>query len=350
MSAPEMRHGRVLVPRRATPPWDDRLPGDGEWTPERLLAEYRRRYGHDPEEWPGKPNDSEGKGLKFNPNHDDRGRFSEGAGGGSAGGEAGAAVAERADGRGARIAGRTTPAPPTLAQPVDGTSTSLGDMTLAARAAVGTKTGTPGAVAEFSRAIAANGYETGALYDDVGTPLIEITQGAEGQVDWTDVAPRLSEAGLLIHNHPSGSTFSGADISLAIRNGITETRAVGLTGDFEYMEHRFRISRHPEAVLAAAEAHGVDTRWAVERYGGRTREAAGAVAAYVHDRVFVMARRRWQEESVSGEVRGGNAGAMRAEAQRAWMHAAMTGVAEQLGGEYTYSAGVGAYPRTGRAT
>lgn len=67
--------------------------------------------------------------------------------------------------------------------------------------------------------------ETAVVYDKDGNELLNKNQGLPDRVDFTTDETKLFADAIFTHNHPSGSTFSSADIQTAISTGLKEIRA-----------------------------------------------------------------------------------------------------------------------------
>ncbi|MBO6271036.1 MAG: hypothetical protein J6N19_18050 [Clostridium sp.] len=67
--------------------------------------------------------------------------------------------------------------------------------------------------------------ETAILLDKDGNTIFTESQGSVDSVYFTPDQFRKMQDGILTHNHPSGSTFSDADIDLLVRSGLKEIRA-----------------------------------------------------------------------------------------------------------------------------
>jgi len=76
------------------------------------------------------------------------------------------------------------------------------------------------------------------VLDDTGAVLTEVV-GEKDSVDLSDKRDRLSGARMLIHNHPKGTSFSLADLLLAVGHEIKEMLVTG-NGPYDY---KLKISK-----------------------------------------------------------------------------------------------------------
>lgn len=67
--------------------------------------------------------------------------------------------------------------------------------------------------------------ETAVVYDQDGNLLLNKNQGIVDEVSFTAAEAQLFSDAIFTHNHPSGNTFSAADIQTAVYTGIKEMRA-----------------------------------------------------------------------------------------------------------------------------
>ena len=67
--------------------------------------------------------------------------------------------------------------------------------------------------------------ETAVVYDKDGNEVLNKNQGMPDGVDFTEDEAKLFSDAVFTHNHPSGTTFSSADIQTAISTGLKEIRA-----------------------------------------------------------------------------------------------------------------------------
>ena len=74
--------------------------------------------------------------------------------------------------------------------------------------------------------------ETAVLIGPNGDILLDKSDGMEASVNFTPKETALMKNGVLTHNHPSGSTFSEADIDLAFTHGVKEIRVVHTNGSY----------------------------------------------------------------------------------------------------------------------
>ena len=74
--------------------------------------------------------------------------------------------------------------------------------------------------------------ETAALFGPNGKAIFEKSDGLPDKVSFTEEEAKLMVDGILTHNHPSGSTFSVADVDTAFTDGLREIRAVYNDGEY----------------------------------------------------------------------------------------------------------------------
>lgn len=101
-------------------------------------------------------------------------------------------------------------------------------------------------------------FETLAAFDSNGRLLFKTTQYEEGTVRLTSDQLSLFQAqdgALIIHNHPSGSTFSAVDLRAEAERGTR--RAMVVTSDALYiLEPGWRGWGDPEALAATYDSYG----------------------------------------------------------------------------------------------
>ena len=71
--------------------------------------------------------------------------------------------------------------------------------------------------------------EYAILYDSQGKRIFK-KHGGQHEVEYDDIEWDAMPGGVLTHNHPSGATFSDADIFMLYTSGLKELRAVGRDG------------------------------------------------------------------------------------------------------------------------
>lgn len=76
-------------------------------------------------------------------------------------------------------------------------------------------------------------YEIAVLIDKNGKTLFVETQNNTGSVKFTPQQSAMMKGNTLTHNHPSGSTFSVADIDTLERTGLYKIKAVGEKDGYE---------------------------------------------------------------------------------------------------------------------
>lgn len=81
-------------------------------------------------------------------------------------------------------------------------------------------------IVKAERKIANNKRETGILFDEKGE-VVYRQKGGKDYVDFTESQAQKMRGGTLIHNHPSGNSFSPQDIKLFTRRRPAEIRAAG---------------------------------------------------------------------------------------------------------------------------
>ena len=81
------------------------------------------------------------------------------------------------------------------------------------------------------RILVGNRYETAEIYDTSGN-LVFRKKGTRDEVSFTSAELKKMKNCIVTHNHPSGSTFSSADIALLKRTGAAEYRACTRGGTF----------------------------------------------------------------------------------------------------------------------
>jgi len=69
--------------------------------------------------------------------------------------------------------------------------------------------------------------EHGIVVAEDGTVLVE-TSGRSNSIKFTWEETSKMKGAILTHNHPNGTTFSGADVQLALSNNVAALRAVGV--------------------------------------------------------------------------------------------------------------------------
>lgn len=77
--------------------------------------------------------------------------------------------------------------------------------------------------------IAGHKNEYGILYDSKGNRMFK-KRGTKDEITYTDDEWVKMPGGVLTHNHPSGATFSDADIFMLYTSGLKELRAIGRDG------------------------------------------------------------------------------------------------------------------------
>lgn len=98
-------------------------------------------------------------------------------------------------------------------------------------------------MADFEDLIRNQDFESAGVYDEDGN-VIFTKDGESRSVGFTyEEMNKIYDAtnGTLTHNHPSGRSFSDADIRLLIQNRITEMRAVGEYGAFRMTKNQAYI-------------------------------------------------------------------------------------------------------------
>ena len=75
-----------------------------------------------------------------------------------------------------------------------------------------------------------NDTETAVLIDKDGNVLLDKSNNLKDTVIFTVDETRKMLDNTLTHNHPSGTTFSDADVSMALRTALKEIRAVHKDG------------------------------------------------------------------------------------------------------------------------
>ena len=81
------------------------------------------------------------------------------------------------------------------------------------------------ALSKAEDSIKHDSVETAILLDKNGNTVFTESQGNPSSVYFTPEQFNQMKDGTLTHNHPSGSTFSGADIDLLVRSDMKEIRA-----------------------------------------------------------------------------------------------------------------------------
>jgi len=116
--------------------------------------------------------------------------------------------------------------------------------------------GKPVGFSKFEAEIEKQKFESGAIFDQKGNMLMSITQGSTNSVAWEVTDLILSQKdgpgkAILTHNHPSGSSFSGADFIACAQGRFGEERAVGhhfvysmLGNDKFFKKYDFDFSQH----------------------------------------------------------------------------------------------------------
>lgn len=74
--------------------------------------------------------------------------------------------------------------------------------------------------------------ETAIVYDKDGNVILDKTDGMPDAVYFTDEQSAKFKDTIFTHNHPSGSTFSAADLNLAVMKGVREMRACHADGAY----------------------------------------------------------------------------------------------------------------------
>jgi SPP1 gp7 family putative phage head morphogenesis protein len=99
--------------------------------------------------------------------------------------------------------------------------------------------------------------EHAVIYDGAGNALV-VKQGARSSVSFTQAeiaAIRRADSPVVVHNHPNGTTLSGADLVFAAHNGVQKIVAVG-TDELSRFEAAARASgsaiRSKHALASAA--------------------------------------------------------------------------------------------------
>ena len=92
------------------------------------------------------------------------------------------------------------------------------------------KGGGGGNLSDIESKIRDDSVETAALIGPDGTVLFDKSDGLPGAVYFTKEEVSMMKNGILTHNHPSGTTFSPEDVSMAVNSGLKEIRAVHSNG------------------------------------------------------------------------------------------------------------------------
>jgi hypothetical protein len=144
-------------------------------------------------------------------------------------------------------------------------------------------------------------HEVAALYDPAGELVFRKRGGADYVKFSPDEVAQFNDA-VLTHNHPSGGSFSEADVRMAIRGNLAEIRAVGVNDLGE--RHNYLLTR-------------AEGGWKVSdgQVKKAVRKADAAVTAGYWEAIWL------------GKLD-------RAEAQRSHWHEVMLRVAEELGLDY----------------
>lgn len=113
--------------------------------------------------------------------------------------------------------------------------------------------------------------ERGRAWDAEGNLLPEVLEAAPGRPDALRVPEHWQRKGFVMtHNHPSGASFSHADVRMAARAGWREMRAVGAQSRGRVWLHRMG----PRRELSGEEARRLTARHAeLQREGMARREA-----------------------------------------------------------------------------
>ncbi len=84
---------------------------------------------------------------------------------------------------------------------------------------------------DYLNAIKDQPYERGGFFDDDGNMIVEKTEYLDDRIGFgdTDIPARST----FIHNHPRGTSLSGADIAFAVKHDIKRIVAVGEDGAYE---------------------------------------------------------------------------------------------------------------------
>lgn len=82
-------------------------------------------------------------------------------------------------------------------------------------------------IKQQSDRIRGNSTETGVFIDDDGRIIIDKSQGAVDSVTFTPDECLLARDTHMLHNHPSGQSFSDTDISFAVVNNVKSMRVAG---------------------------------------------------------------------------------------------------------------------------
>lgn len=88
--------------------------------------------------------------------------------------------------------------------------------------------------------------ETAVLLDKNGNTIFTESQGYTDSVYFSPDQFNQMRGRILTHNHPSGSTFSGADIDLLVQSGMKEIRATSTN-------QTYRLQKLPGAFLDRAD-------------------------------------------------------------------------------------------------
>lgn len=97
--------------------------------------------------------------------------------------------------------------------------------------------------------------ETAILLDRHGNTIFTESQGAVDSVYFTPEQFNQMKDGTLTHNHPSGSTFSGADIDLLVRSQLKEIRATSKDVTYRLDRRKGTFADRPQFAADFAKAY-----------------------------------------------------------------------------------------------
>ena len=145
-------------------------------------------------------------------------------------------------------------------------------------------------------------HEVGVIYGSDGQWVVRPKKGTRGRVRWTKEERRRARGHYYFHNHPSGGTFSPADVFFGVGNQLRAVVAEGIASD----GHRYRYVLLPPPEGWSHDAlDEIADRWAelylqvVQKYWGlplaeREQRAYEEVWQQMSDELLFRASRRRQ--------------------------------------------------------
>ena len=100
----------------------------------------------------------------------------------------------------------------------------------------------PDIVHEAENGIRDDKTETAIVFDSEGNILLKKGEGKTSSVSFTPDESKLFADAIFTHNHPSGSTFSEADLKTALTAGVREMRACHKSGAY-VLKRTFEIGQ-----------------------------------------------------------------------------------------------------------